>query len=210
MRPDITMLKEAAPRAGFFEKDQLDAVLAHLPAELRAVFRFMYVTGWRDHSEVLALQWRRHVDFAAQRVSLDAGETKNDDARVFPFTHELEAILREQSGYTRAVERERGMIIPWVFHRRGKRIKDFYGAWRTACTKAGCPGRVPHDFRRTAVRNLVRAGTPERVAMKLTGHKTRAVFDRYHIVTEADLRDAAERLNSLETRRHGPRMKKGH
>ena len=68
-------------------------------------------------------------------------------------------------------------------------------AWRKARVAAGCPGRIPHDFRRTAVRNLVRAGVPERVAMQLTGHKTRAVFERYNIVSSGDLRDAAQRLD---------------
>jgi integrase len=82
-----------------------------------------------------------------------------------------------------------------VFHRNGQPIRSFYDSWRTACTGAGVPGRILHDFRRTAVRNLVRAGVPERVAMTMTGHKTRAVFERYNIVSAGDLDDAARRLN---------------
>jgi hypothetical protein len=87
------------------------------------------------------------------------------------------------------LQRQTGRIIPWVFHRRGAPISDFRKAWVSACTRAGCPGRIPHDFRRTAVRNL-----PERVAMMLTGHKTRSVFERYNIVSDGDLRDAVTKL----------------
>ncbi|HMF62025.1 MAG TPA: tyrosine-type recombinase/integrase [Vicinamibacterales bacterium] len=95
------------------------------------------------------------------------------------------------------------VICPWVFNRtnkkvKGKRITTFIKAFRAACTKAGCPGRIPHDLRRTAVRNLVRAGIPERVAMQMTGHKTRSVFERYNIVSECDLVDAARKLNALQ------------
>lgn len=63
--------------------------------------------------------------------------------------------------------------------------------------------RIPHDFGRTAVRNLVRAGVPKHTAMKLTGHKTRSVFDRYDIVNEEDLRDGVTKLAALETARRG-------
>jgi hypothetical protein len=81
---------------------------------------------------------------------------------------------------------------------KGRRISTFIKAFRAACTKAGCPGRIPHDLRRTAVRNLVRAGVPERVAMQMTGHKTRSVFERYNIVSECDLVEAATKLNALQ------------
>jgi len=187
-RPHIPMLKEDNVRTGFFEPDQFAAVYARLPEDVQPVMQFAYLTGWRVPSEILPLEWRQ-VDFAGGTVRLDAGTTKNDDGRVFPFDvlPELLALLQLQ-------QRRRVELSPYVFHRDGKRIRDFREAWKAACTAAGWPTLIPHDFRRTAVRNLVRAGVPEKTAMLLTGHKTRSVFDRYDIVNEADLRAAVSRL----------------
>ncbi len=98
-----------------------------------------------------------------------------------------------------------GHICPYVFFRevadgRGgekkpKPITSLNKASKAACLAAGCPGRIPHDMRRIAVRNLVRAGISEQVAMRMTGHKTRSVFERYNIVSGGDLKDAARLLN---------------
>jgi len=197
--PHIPMLKERNVRTGFFERDPIERVLDHLPAAIRPVVRFAYITGWRIPSEVLPLQWR-HIDFEARVVRLDPHTTKNDEGRTFPFTDALLQLLEAQKAEHHRLKGE-GVLCPWVFHRTGKKVKGkpivrFTKAWRTACAKAGCPGRIPHDMRRSAVRNLVHAGIPERVAMMMTGHKTRSVFERYNIVSDGDLRDAARKLDA--------------
>lgn len=201
--PTIKMLKEAPARAGFFEREQYESVLAHLPEEIRPVVIMAYVTGWRVHDEILPLQWR-HVDFASGEVRLFAGETKNFAGRVFPFTDDLKMMLLQQHAEHLRLKKQ-GVIVPWCFWRmvaktRGgekfpKPIVSFGKAWKAACKLAGCPGKIPHDLRRTAIRSFVRSGTSESVAMKLSGHKTRSVFDRYNIVSGDDLKDAAARLN---------------
>jgi integrase len=202
-KPKIRMLTEAPARAGFFEREQYASVLAHLPAEIRPVIQFAYITGWRIADEILPLEWRQ-VDFDAGEVRLDAGTTKNREGRVFPFTTELRTVLAAQHAAHQRLKLA-GHIFPNVFWRmvadeRGgkthpKVITRFDKSWKIACRAAGCPGRIPHDLRRTAIRNFVRSGMSEHVAMKLSGHKTRSVFDRYDIVSGDDLREAARRLN---------------
>jgi integrase len=194
-KPFIQMLPERNVRTGFFEQSQFAAMLQHLSEDLRPMLAFAYITGWRIPSEILKLQWR-HIDYVAGTVRLDPGSTKNGEGRVFPFTKELHVILETQRANTDTIQREQGILCPFVFHRQGRQIKSFSMAWKSACRKAGVPGRIPHDLRRTAVRNLVRAGVSERVAMTLTGHKTRSVFERYNIVSEGDLRDAATKLDA--------------
>lgn len=194
-RPHIPMLQEHNVRTGFFEREQFDAVHKRVPASLQPVLTFAYFTGWRIPSEVLTLQWSQ-VDLTTGTVRLEPGSTKNDEGRVFYVGDipELRDALKAQRTRTEELQRKLGKIIPHVFHRNGSPIRSFYGRWATACKAAGCPGPIPHDLRRTAVRNLVRARVPEAVAMKLTGHKTRSVFDRYNIVSDGDLRQAAQRL----------------
>lgn len=194
-RPHIPMLKERNVRQGFFERDEFEAVRAELPGTLRGLITFAYLTGWRT-SEVLGLQWST-VDREEKLVRLEPGTTKNDEGRTFPYSGlpELADVVDGAWAEHQRLASE-GKLCPWVFHRDGKRIKSFRNAWLAACERAGLPGKLVHDFRRTAVRNLVRAGVPDTVAMKLTGHKTRSVFDRYAVTSEADLRDAVRMLEA--------------
>lgn len=179
--PFIPMLKENNTRKGFFEPEEFVALMAVLPDDLKAMVMFAYQTGWR-RSEITELTWDR-VDLNRGVARLEAGGTKNGEGRTVCLGSEMVNVLRKQRRF--------GCL--YVFHRNGQKIEDFRGAWDTACKKAKVPGRLFHDLRRTAVRNMVRAGTPERVAMMISGHKTRSVFDRYDIVSEEDLRLAALR-----------------
>ena len=167
--------------------------MAQLPKPLQPVAEFAYLTGWRVHSEILPLEWR-NVDLKASVVTLEPGTTKNGEGRTLYLTAALRTLLEARQRVSDELK-ARDQIVPQVFHRNGKPIRHFYKAWKVACEAAGCPGKLLHDFRRTAVRNYVRAGIPERVAMALSGHKTRAVFDRYDIVSPGDLQAAAATLD---------------
>jgi integrase len=117
-------------------------------------------------------------------LPLDPGETKNLEGRNFPLTVRLREIIEQQLEHTKTQEKATGRIIPWLFHRNGKQIKTFRRSWLTACVKAGLGteirsansklikkigNRIPHDFRRIAVRNLERAGVSHSDAMKMVG-----------------------------------------
>jgi integrase len=201
-RPRIPTLQEDNVRKGFFDLDQFRAVLKHLPKDLKPVMEVAYITGLRIKSEILTRQ-KSHLDLRAGWLRLDPGETKNREGRMFPVTPELRLVLKRQLARTRNLERATGQIIPWLFHREGKPIKSFRRAWLTACKQAGVPGRIPHDFRRTAVRNLERAGVPHSAAMAMVGHKTESIYRRYAIVDEAMLREGAAKLAAGPNRRAG-------
>jgi integrase len=196
--PYIPMLRENNVRQGFFEAPDFHRVREHLPAALQPFVTVAYLTGWRT-GELKQLQWR-HVDFAGGVLRLDPGTTKSGAGRTFPLTAEVRATLEEQRATTRAIEQETSAVIPWVFHRRGRPIRTFRRAWLRACAAAGCPGKIVHDFRRTSVRNLGRANITDRVAMELTGHATRSVFDRYSIVSATDIAQAGRLLDAAAER----------
>lgn len=187
--PHIPMLKENNVRKGFFEHGEFLALRDTLPEYLKGFVTFGYKTGWRV-SEVSNLNWSQ-VDLNQGIVRLEAGETKNNEGR----TVYLDEELREVFNYQWEARKKSGKLTPYVFpNNDGKdKIKRFDKSWKTACKKSGIGNRLFHDFRRTAVRNMVRASIPERVAMMISGHKTRSVFDRYNIVNDTDLKLAASK-----------------
>lgn len=206
--PDFPTLTLDNTRTGFFEEEDLCAVLGELPAHLRPFIRFLALTGWRA-GEARALTWVG-VDSPGGMIRLESGQTKSRQARAFPFAAlpALRGLLEGQRAYTTTVERETGQLVPWVFHREGQPIGAYGHLWRAAVDRAAHSGKGPlrvlarpqlvgrlvHDLRRTAVRNLERAGISRSVAMQLTGHKTESVYRRYAIVVEADLAVGVEKL----------------
>lgn len=186
-RPYIASLEENNARQGFLDHGSFLALRANLADYLKDPVTFLYLSGWRV-SEMRSLEWR-DVDLTGKVVRLRPEISKNKDGRVLPLSGELLEVIER-------ARQNRSPDCPYVFHLNGQPIGDFRRAWKTACQAAGLSGAIVHDLRRTAVRNMVRAGIPERVAMSLSGHKTRSVFDRYNIVSEADLAQATERLHA--------------
>jgi len=197
--PHIPMLREDNVRKGFFEHWEFLALREALPDHLKGLVTFGYKTGWRK-SEITNLKWS-HVDMENGIVRLEPGETKNEQGRVIYLDDELKEILQKQW----AVRKEKKTLLPYVFlNAKGTdKIKSFRKSWLRACRVAGIGSKIFHDLRRTAVRNMVRAGVPERVAMMISGHKTRSIFDRYNIVSDRDLKAAAKRQQEYLEKQNG-------
>jgi len=205
-KPHIPMLQENNVRSGFFEHGEFIALRNASPDYFKPVVTFAYYIGWREQ-EILSLRWNQ-VDLNARTVRLNRGTTKEKAGRLIMLEGEPLEMIQGQWERRKVAEipgQSPTLLCPYVFHRNGKRIGDIRDVWAKACVAAGLGqmveiegkkekkyvGAIFHDFRRTAIRNMVRAGVPERVAMMISGHKTRSVFDRYNIVSEDDLKQAA-------------------
>jgi integrase len=194
-KPYIRKLPERNARQGFFEHDEYERVITHLPDYLKDACRFAYLSGWR-RGEVFTLEWA-DVDQRAHVIRLRPEESKNGQGRTLALEGDLWTIIQHRwNERTVARKNKTTLISPYVFHHDGHQIVDIKKAWAKACTAAGVGPRLFHDFRRTAIRNMVRAGVPESVAMKISGHKTRSVFDRYNITDERDLREAMQKTQA--------------
>jgi integrase len=195
-QPYFPMLRERNVRKGFL-KDAQYADLARATGEiglwLRGLFELGYSYGWRK-SELLGLRVSQ-VDLCERTITLHAGETKNDDARTIEMTGTVYELLA-------------GLVVgkapgDKVFTRGASKrpIAGFRKAWERATKAAGCEGLLFHDLRRSAARNLIRSGVSEKVAMEVTGHRTRSVFARYNITDRSDVRDAVRKLEKSAARR---------
>ena len=199
--PNINMLKENNTRKGFFEHDDFLRLREHLPAHLQPIATFGYHTGWRV-TEILTLPWEQ-VDRHNGCARVEADATKGGEARTIYFDSELKALFE---ALWKKRRQDRGSC-PYVFvNRKGiDRNYRFDRAWETACKKSGV-NRLFHDLRRTAIRNMVRSGVPEGIAMKISGHKTRSVFERYNIVNDEDLKRAAMQQEAYLERQSGHKI----
>ncbi len=177
-------------RQGFFTEDEYKVLRAVLPDYVKVPLIMAYWTGMRA-GEILKLQWDQ-VDLERGLLRLEPGTTKNNQGRLIPLVKEVTEALWQWKQTTLqrypacvpgCVTIEENDFSPYLRKAGGKLVE-----------RVGLKGKLFHDLRRTAVRNMVRAGISERVAMAISGHKTRSVFDRYDIVSETDLIDARGKL----------------
>jgi len=193
-RPAIAMLDESDNvREGFLEPSEFEAVRKHLPPDVVDAATFAYLTDWR-RGEVLGLEWSR-VTLTDERavITLPPKKSKSKRPRILVLTGDLLALIQQRAN-------ARIPACAHVFHRAGRPIRDFRIAWNNACDAAGLHGRLFHDMRRSAVRNMIRAHVPEKVAMKVSGHETRSIFDRYNVVSEDDIVAAIESTTNYVAR----------
>ena len=204
-RPHVPMLDESDNvREGFLEPEDFEALRSHLTPDLADAATFAYHSAWR-RGEVFSLEWRdvhlererRSGKIVGGTIRLRRAKSKNKKGRVLVLRADLLEVIERRAA-------ERRLDCPLVFHRDGQPVRDFRTAWKDAGEQAGLPvGLLFHDLRRSAVRNMVRAGVPENTAMKVSGHLTRSVFDRYDITAEDDIAEAVETTAADVARKRG-------
>lgn len=188
--PRFPKLTKDNARSGFLSRAQFDVLYSHLPTDLKDFALFLYVAGWR-RGAVASLEWS---DVHDGNIYLRGLHSKNGKPYYVPIIGEL-AQLIERRKEARSVETPQGVVLSnLVFHRGGEAVLEFRKAWATACKKAGCPGTLVHDFRRSAARQLIRSGVTKDVAKQVGGWKTDSMFSRYNVTAEEDLRDAMEKV----------------
>lgn len=180
--PLFPSLPEDNARQGFFERADFQGVLDHLKDEdVKDFCDWFYRTGMRP-GEIRSLTWDA-LDRETWTLRLHAKDAKTRRGRMIALAGEVRGIIERRV-------KARRLDCPTIFHRSGKPFGDFRKVWNRACRAAGVSGKLIYDLRRTAVRNMVRAGVDPAVAMKISGHRTRNVFDRYNIISEDDIRQA--------------------
>ncbi len=188
-KPRIELLPVSNARQGFFEDAGFRKLYACLPQDLKDLALFAFLTAWRK-SEVSCLRWK-YLESGVLRIPAEA--TKTGVARSVVVAGELaEVIERRKAARSFKKPDETTAVSEFIFHRAGERIIEFRKAWATACKKAGCAGRLFHDLRRSGVRNMIRSGVAQNIAMKISGHATTAMFRRYDICNEEHLKAAVE------------------
>ena len=194
--PFIPMLNEDNARQGFFERGDFEAVKANLPAPVADISQFAYLSGWRK-GEILSLSWDM-VDRMAREIRLPT--SKNGRGRVLPLEGKLWELIERRWKAREIKGNKEGVtcLADSVFHngKDGNPITDFKKSWVSACNAAKVPGKLFHDLRRTAVRNMIRAGVPQSVAMAISGHRTVSMFLRYNIASEEDKREAIRKVDA--------------
>jgi integrase len=178
--PPVQLLKEPPARKGFVARAQFENLLSKLPAHLRPLVTFLYYCGVRV-GEATQIEWSQ-VDLQGALIRLEGEQTKTSEARIVPLPDVLIQVLKR-------VKKKEGLVFSDTNLRE---------EWTTAVKAAGMTGLLVHDLRRSAIRNLIAAGVPEKVAMSISGHKTRAVFDRYHIVDATDVTNAMSKLQNKQ------------
>jgi integrase len=183
--PHIPKLEEDNVRQGFIEQAEYLLVRTALPEHLKCLLVVAYHCGNRV-GELRKLKWSQ-VDLNAGEIRIERRQAKGKRPRTIPIYGEMREWLEWQ-----AERRAPGCDL--VFHWKGKPLGSHLKGWDRAVKAAGLDGLRPHDLRRSAIRNMERAGIPRSVAMAISGHRTESVYKRYDIVADTDLRKAGERL----------------